>query len=86
MEQNATAYFHSHQRVVWIAIGSPAVEICNATNEDVDLITISTHGRTGLGHLLIGSIAEHMVRYARCLCWSFPRALGQTRLKSSDKK
>jgi nucleotide-binding universal stress UspA family protein len=46
--------------------GSPAIEICNAANEDVDLIVISTHGRTGLGHLLIGSTAEHVVRYARC--------------------
>jgi nucleotide-binding universal stress UspA family protein len=76
MEENATAYFHSHQRVVWIAIGSPAVEICNATNEDVDLITISTHGRTGLGHLLIGSTAEHMVSYARCPVLVIPARIG----------
>jgi nucleotide-binding universal stress UspA family protein len=46
--------------------GSPATEICYAANEDFDLIVISTHGRTGLGHLLIGSTAEHVVRYARC--------------------
>jgi universal stress protein A len=46
--------------------GSPAVEICNAANEDVDLIVISTHGRTGLGHLLIGSVAERVVRHACC--------------------
>lgn len=44
--------------------GSPAAEICNAANEDIDLIVISTHGRTGLSHLLIGSTAEHVVRYA----------------------
>jgi nucleotide-binding universal stress UspA family protein len=46
--------------------GSPAIEICNAANEDVDLIVTSTHGRTGLGHVLIGSVAERVVRYARC--------------------
>jgi nucleotide-binding universal stress UspA family protein len=46
--------------------GSPATEICHATNEDVDLIVISTHGRTGLGHLLTGSVAEHVVRHAHC--------------------
>jgi nucleotide-binding universal stress UspA family protein len=51
---------------VQVIHGSPAMEICNAANEDVDLIVISTHGRTGLGHLLIGSTAEHVVRYARC--------------------
>jgi nucleotide-binding universal stress UspA family protein len=46
--------------------GSPAIEICKAANEDADLIVTSTHGRTGLGHVLIGSTAEHVVRYARC--------------------
>jgi nucleotide-binding universal stress UspA family protein len=44
--------------------GSPAAEICNAANEDADLIVISTHGRSGIGHVLIGSVAEHVVRYA----------------------
>jgi nucleotide-binding universal stress UspA family protein len=44
----------------------PAVdEICAAAGEpDVDLILTSTHGRTGLKHALIGSVAEHVVRYA----------------------
>jgi nucleotide-binding universal stress UspA family protein len=46
--------------------GLPAMEICNAANEDVDLVIISTHGRTGLGHILIGSVAEHVVRSAHC--------------------
>jgi nucleotide-binding universal stress UspA family protein len=44
----------------------PAVdEICAAAGSpDVDLIVTSTHGRTGLKHALIGSVAEHVVRYA----------------------
>ena len=44
----------------------PAVdEICAAAGAaDVDLIVTSTHGRTGLKHALIGSVAEHVVRYA----------------------
>jgi universal stress protein A len=46
--------------------GSPAMEICNAANDDVDLVVISTRGRTGLGHILIGSVAEHVVRHAQC--------------------
>lgn len=46
--------------------GLPAREICEAANEDVDLIVTSTHGRTSLSHVLIGSTAEHIVRYARC--------------------
>jgi nucleotide-binding universal stress UspA family protein len=51
---------------VQVRRGSPPTEICEAANEDVDLIVTSTHGRTGLGHVLIGSVAERVVRYARC--------------------
>jgi nucleotide-binding universal stress UspA family protein len=40
-------------------------EICVASAQpDVDLIVTSTHGRTGFKHALIGSVAEHVVRYA----------------------
>ena len=40
-------------------------EICVAASEpNVDLVVTSTHGRTGLKHALIGSVAEHVVRYA----------------------
>ena len=30
-----------------------------------DLIVMGTHGRTGLSHILMGSIAEHVVRHAK---------------------
>ncbi len=33
---------------------------------NVDMIVMSTHGRTGLGHILIGSITEYIVRHAPC--------------------
>jgi universal stress protein A len=46
--------------------GSSAIEICKAADQDADLIVTSTHGRTGLGHVLIGSVAERVVRYAGC--------------------
>jgi nucleotide-binding universal stress UspA family protein len=46
--------------------GPPISEICDfAEQRDVDLIITATHGRTGFKHLLIGSVAEQMVRYAR---------------------
>ena len=35
-------------------------------NYDVDLHVIGTHGRTGLQHMLIGSVAEKVVRKAPC--------------------
>jgi nucleotide-binding universal stress UspA family protein len=46
---------------------SPKVEIVRyARNRDIDLIVLSTHGRTGLAHVLIGSVAENVVRTAPC--------------------
>ena len=67
--------------------GSPAIQIRNAANEDVDLIVISTHGRTGLGHILIGSVAEHVVRYAHCPVLVIPvrpNALNSTRTLKNE--
>jgi nucleotide-binding universal stress UspA family protein len=47
--------------------GSPLIDICTfAKDHDVDLIITSTHGFTGLTHVLIGSIAEQVVRHAPC--------------------
>lgn len=37
-----------------------------AEREQSDMIVIGTHGRTGLSHLLLGSVAERVVRHARC--------------------
>jgi nucleotide-binding universal stress UspA family protein len=50
-----------------ISEGSPVLDICAfAKDHDVDLIITSTHGFTGLKHVLIGSIAEQVVRHAPC--------------------
>ena len=37
-----------------------------ADTHDIDLIVIGTHGRTGISHLIIGSVAEKVVRLATC--------------------
>jgi nucleotide-binding universal stress UspA family protein len=37
-----------------------------ARDQAIDLIVIATHGRTGLGHVLLGSVAERIVREAPC--------------------
>jgi len=43
----------------------PGADICGfADKRDVDLIITATHGRTGLKHLLMGSVAERVVRHA----------------------
>jgi nucleotide-binding universal stress UspA family protein len=56
------------QRVVQVVVeGSPNVEIVRyARQEKIDLIVLATHGRTGVAHLLIGSVAESVVRTAPC--------------------
>ena len=47
--------------------GPPADRIVGYANEhDIDLIVMGTHGRTGLGRLLMGSVAEAVVRQAEC--------------------
>jgi nucleotide-binding universal stress UspA family protein len=47
--------------------GDPATEIVRlAKEEDVDLIVMATHGRTGLRRMLMGSVAEAVVRHAEC--------------------
>jgi nucleotide-binding universal stress UspA family protein len=50
-----------------IRAGHATEEICKVAGQpNVDLIVASTHGRTGLKHALIGSVAEHVARYAEC--------------------
>jgi nucleotide-binding universal stress UspA family protein len=47
--------------------GIAYAEIINrAKNWPADLIVIGTHGRTGMKHMLIGSVAEKVVRLATC--------------------
>ncbi len=49
------------------AVGEPAAEIVSfAKARGVDLLVLGTHGRTGLEHALMGSIAERVVRRAHC--------------------
>lgn len=46
---------------------SPADEIASyARSEGIDLIVMGTHGRPGVAHLLMGSVAEKVVRTAPC--------------------
>jgi nucleotide-binding universal stress UspA family protein len=50
-----------------IRTGTPFVEIVrHAKESEVDLIVIGTHGLTGLTHMLLGSVAEKVVRKASC--------------------
>jgi nucleotide-binding universal stress UspA family protein len=49
------------------AIGEPAHEILAfAKAQQADLVVIGTHGRTGIQHALMGSVAERVVRRSTC--------------------
>lgn len=46
--------------------GMPRGAIIDVAKEvGADMIVMGTHGRTGLGHVLFGSVAEHVVRHSR---------------------
>ena len=56
-----------HHVVSNVRIGTPVFEILQYANEQkIDLIVLGTLGRTGLSHLLLGSVAENIVRKAHC--------------------
>ena len=56
--------FHG-TRAVTSGLTAPQIT-AYAAQHDIDLIVMGTHGRRGVAHLLLGSVAEHVVRTARC--------------------
>jgi universal stress protein A len=59
-DPNITCHYH-------VLTGSPATEIVKfAKQSETDLIVMSTHGRRGISHMLMGSVAEAVVRHAPC--------------------
>lgn len=62
-----TAAQHPGLMETCVRWGDPSTEICRVAQErGSDLIVMSTHGRIGLAHVFIGSVAERVVRYAPC--------------------
>jgi universal stress protein A len=56
-----------------VRMGTPAGEILKvAEEEEVDAICIATHGRTGLAHIVFGSVAQRVIRRARCVVVTVP--------------
>lgn len=50
-----------------LMVGSPATAVVHlAEQEGVEMIVMPTHGRTGLLRMLMGSVAEEVVRKAKC--------------------
>ena len=56
-----------------IVEGNAANEITDrARTLGADMIVVGTHGRTGLAHIVLGSIAERVVRHATCPVLTVP--------------
>ena len=69
-----------------IAFGSPVEQINEyVRREDVDLIVTSTHGRSGLERLFIGSTAERIVRYAPTPVLVVPNRVAEKNPKSKKR-
>ena len=45
-----------------------------AEREAVDVVMMSTHGRTGLDHILLGSVTEKVIAHAHCPVLAIPAA------------
>lgn len=68
LKKLAAEYFPDASAVrVMVKEGRPADTICRTAAEaNGDAIIIPTHGHSGLKHVLLGSVAEKVVRHARC--------------------
>src|SRR5450755_464925 len=53
--------------------GNPSIEVTRRAREiGADLVVVGTHGRTGLSHVLLGSVAEKVVRRSICPVLTVP--------------
>lgn len=67
LQQNFRELLRSLDVEVDADVGAPHERVVEeAERVKPDLIVMATHGRTGLGHVLLGSVAEHVIRRAPC--------------------
>lgn len=65
--------------------GDPAAEVLQMIQEcNCDLIVMGTHGRTGLSRLLVGSVAEAVLRKATCPVLTVKAPVATTAHQASD--
>ena len=65
--EGITASLSDLETATEVVVGLPAKTIVDvAAARGADLIVMGTHGRSGVAHLLLGSVAERVVRMAIC--------------------
>jgi nucleotide-binding universal stress UspA family protein len=66
-------------------MGSPAEVIAERAQDlGVNLIVMGTHGRGGVGHLLLGSVAERVIRLAPCPVMTV-RGSGAVKVRAGER-
>jgi nucleotide-binding universal stress UspA family protein len=66
LERTATA-LTTKQLDRRIEVGDVANTVCHVAEQvKADVIVVGSHGRSGIGRLLLGSVSEHVVRHAPC--------------------
>jgi nucleotide-binding universal stress UspA family protein len=67
--------------------GHPGQQICDCAKDGgVDFIVTSTHGATGFKHLLLGSVAEYVVRHAHCPVLVVPARSSELQIHPTNKQ
>ena len=72
---------------ILVGTGKAAPVIVDTARQgSTDLIVIGTHGRSGLSHVFMGSVAERVVRTAGCPVLTVPRHAKQARRAASKRR
>jgi nucleotide-binding universal stress UspA family protein len=70
-----------------VSSGDPFEKILDAAEAHrIDLIVLATHGRTGIKRLIIGNVAEKVVRHAPCPVLTVKPRAASRKLKESENK
>lgn len=72
-EKMISKIFYNHKVTTFIEEGTSYEEILRVAKEwNADLIVVGTNGRTGLAHLVIGSVAEKVIRHSEIPVFVIP--------------
>src|ERR1022692_3000021 len=85
--QQLTARLGKIPRQTYLRHGQVWTNLSSIVSEkNIDLIVLGTHGRTGLGKLLLGSVAEDILRHAPCPVLTLgPQVRGRAKLPAFQK-
>lgn len=70
---NKLAAMHTGEVIKFMPQGIPTKDIIKTAEKwEADLIVLGTHGRTGLMHLLVGSVSESIIRHSKIPVMVYP--------------